>query len=111
MMLAKRRWIIRAFLDHGFESAANCPVVPPAVVFPRGALVMIEEERHHGFLQSPSSRCFQIAVAQSGKLLAVVRFHPGGMTQPVITSAREAVVSGGFQLLVLAAADQIDGFR
>src|SRR5271166_2937254 len=33
------------------------------------------------------------------------------MTQPVITSAREAVVSGGFQLLVLAAAHQIDGFR
>src|SRR6202790_5800045 len=32
------------------------------------------------------------------------------MTQPVITSACEAVVSGGFQLLVLATADQIDGF-
>jgi len=33
------------------------------------------------------------------------------MTQPVITSAREAVVSGGFQLLVLAATDQINGLR
>ena len=32
------------------------------------------------------------------------------MTQPVITSTGEAVVSGGFQLFVLAATDQIDGF-
>lgn len=47
-----------SFFDHGFQAAADRPVVPPAIVFPCGALVVIEEERHHGLLQSPSPRCF-----------------------------------------------------
>jgi len=110
MMLAKRRWIIRAFSIMGLSRLRTAQLCHQRSVSARGA--RNDRGRTPSWLPSkPKLALFQIAVAQSGKLLAVVRFHPGGMTQPVITSAREAVVSGGFQLLVLAAADQIDGFR
>src|SRR5438309_12035497 len=42
------------YLQHGAQSTAYCPALPPPKMFPRGPLVLIAEKGHGGFFQGPS---------------------------------------------------------
>src|SRR5438445_7341229 len=42
------------YLQHGAQSTAYCPALPPPKMFPRGPLVLIAEKGHGSFFQGPS---------------------------------------------------------
>ena len=97
------------FLDDGFQPAPRRPASPASVMPEGGAFIEVFEERHHSLFERPRLRGFQVAVAQSGELFSISRFHFPGMTQPVVTGSGQPVVAAGFELFILAPPDLIDG--
>ena len=81
------------FLSDRLQTAANDPVVPPALMLAGKAFIEVFKEGHHRFLQRPGSCSLQIAVSQGGEFLPVTGFHAGGMAQPVVPRAGQTVVA------------------